>query len=151
MFTIDLFISFLVLCMISCFFILDAFIIAKQTRERYAQFILQKKIFDASEALITTAGSPRDWVKPERIGLAEYSENSVKHHILSEDKIKKMSELGLDFIKENLLLEDYEVNIVIKKRNGIELLNIGEKIKGTSVKRIALCGEEPCVLEITAK
>jgi hypothetical protein len=58
--------------------------------------------------------------------------------------------LSLEEIKQNLLLEDYDVYLSLKSGDK-RLLSFGNAGDGIMARRIALCGNEVCVLEISAK
>jgi len=136
-FMLDVSFAFFVLLLIFFSFLQVIALSNKTMVEGYENFVRQKRVLDASEKLVS-------------IELAEYSENTLKHHVLSLDKINNFERLGLEKIKENLLLDDYDVSIVIKTEEG-RLLGLGNASDGTVIKRIAICGGNVCVLEIHAE
>jgi hypothetical protein len=135
-FMFDVVLAFLVLLLIFSSFLQTIFLANGTMGESYENFLREKKILDASEKLIA-------------VELAEYSENTLKHHILSLEKIKKFGAQEPEEMKRNLLLSDYNVSLSIKADK--ELLKVGDNLDGTVVKRIALCGGEVCIIEIRAK
>ena len=137
-FMLDVSFAFFVLLLVVFSFLQVTALSNKTMTENYEQFMAQKKVLDASEKLVS-------------VELAEYSENTLKHHVLSLGKIRDFGEMGLEKIKQDLLLEDYNVSLTIKTADGNELLNLGGASDGAVVKRIALCGDEICELEIHAK
>lgn len=142
-FTLDLAFAVFVYVLILFFFISSLFITSNSTISNYEKFKIQKKIFDASEVMITISNISLG-------GLAVYEENTVKHHELDLGKIKEFGR-NFDSLKKRLLLEDYDVWIRITKRSDGVLLNLGEEIKGIKITRFALCGDDECVLEIIAR
>ena len=131
-FMLDVLFAFFVILLSFASFMSLLYLSDRTMTGHYREFITQKKLLDASEKLIT-------------IELADYSGNSLRHHSLSIDKIQKFCELGLDGIKRNLALDGYNISLKIG-----ELLNEGN-CSGMTVKRIALCGGNVCVLKICAE
>jgi hypothetical protein len=150
-FGFDTVFAFAVFCLI--FFVI--FSIAAQLTHaaswQYHEFIIQKQLYDASEALLTTPGYPRDWTPEtvQRLGLADYSENRVRHHELSLEKINAMALMPKEHVRSLLVLGEYAVSISIHTRHGRILMNLGEP-GDFVVKRFALCGDDECVVEISA-
>lgn len=136
-FMLDVTIAFFVILLMFFFFLNVSALSNRTMTESYQNFVKEKRLLDASEKLVS-------------IELADYSENTLKHHVLSLDKIADFSRLPLKEIKQNLLLEDYDVYLSLKSGDK-RLLSFGNAIGGTLVRRIALCGDEVCVLEISAK
>jgi len=136
-FMLDVTIAFFVILLMFFFFLNVSSLSNRTMTESYQNFVKEKRLLDASEKLVS-------------IELADYSENTLKHHVLSLDKIADFSRLSLEEIKQNLLLEDYDVYLSLKSGDK-RLLSFGNAIGGTLVRRIALCGDEVCVLEISAK
>jgi hypothetical protein len=100
----------------------------------YKDFERASKLFYISEVLISSSNETHG-------GLAEYGENSVKHHKLS---LKK-----LDYLEDNweTVKSDYwkykdSLGLVI---DGRELGNLTE---GFKITRYAVCNNEVCTLEL---
>jgi len=136
-FMLDVTIAFFVILLMFFFFLSISSLSNRTMTESYQNFVKEKRLLDASEKLIA-------------VDLADYSENTLKHHVLSLDKIADFSRLSLKEIKQNLLLEDYDVYLNLKSGDR-GLLGFGNAGDGIMVRRIALCGDEVCVLEISAK
>ena len=136
-FMLDVTIAFFVILLLFFFFLSVSSLSNRTMSENYREFVREKRLLDASEKLIA-------------IELADYSENTLKHHVLSMDKIADFSRLPLKEMKQSLLLEDYDIHLSLK-RGDEELLSAGDSSGGTLVRRVALCGSEVCVLEIRAK
>jgi len=136
-FMLDVTIAFFVILLMFFFFLSVSSLSNRTMTESYQNFVKEKRLLDASEKLVS-------------IELADYSENTLKHHVLSLDKIADFSRLPLKEIKQNLLLEDYDVYLSLKSGDR-GLLGFGNAGDGIMVRRIALCGDEVCVLEISAK
>jgi len=130
-FMLDVMFAFFVILLSFASFMSLLYLSDRTMTGRYHEFITQKKLLDASEKLVT-------------IELADYSGNSLKHHSLSIDKIRSFGALGLEKIRRNLALDGYNIS-----------LDIGElsegNCSGMTVKRIALCGGDACVLRICAE
>jgi hypothetical protein len=136
-FMLDVTIAFFVILLMFFFFLNVTALSNRTMTESYQNFVKEKRLLDASEKLVS-------------IELADYSENTLKHHVLSLDKIADFSRLSLEEIKQNLLLEDYDVYLSLKSGDK-RLLSFGNAGDGIMARRIALCGNEVCVLEISAK
>ena len=137
MFMLDVTVAFFVILLLSFFFLSVSSLLNRTMSENYQEFIREKRLLDASEKLIA-------------IELADYSENTLEHHVLSIDKIAGFGLLSLAEMKQSLLLEDYDIHLSLKKGDE-ELLSAGDGSGGTLVRRVALCGSEVCVLEIRAR
>jgi hypothetical protein len=135
-FSIDASFAFIVLIICTVFFLSIASYLNKETANKYLEFMKEKRLVDASEKLVS-------------ITLAEYSQDTLKHHELSLEKISLLSTTDILEIKKVLLLEDYNISLKIDAGNS-SLLDIGDA-GGSVVKRIALCGEEICIVKISAK
>jgi len=134
-FMLDLSLAFLILLMLFSFLLSMLWLSNKKIAGNYEEFIVQKKLLDASEKVM--------------LDLAEYSENTIKHHNLSATKIMEFAGRGLEEIKRELLLENYNISIKLTTASGKNMLEVGES-NGMSIKRVAVCGDELCVLEIRA-
>lgn len=135
-FMLDVSFAFFVLILAIISFLSIMMLMNKSMAIDYSDFVRQKRLLDASEKLISAE-------------LADYSENTLKHHVLSLEKIGGLGRMGVSEVKRDLLLEDYDIYLSITIENR-RILEIGEK-GGMSVKRIALCGGEACVLELNAR
>ena len=136
-FMLDLSSAFLVLLLMSLFFLAIMAMTNNRISDSYGDFMKQKKLLDASEKLIS-------------VDLAVYSENTLKHHELSMEKIQSIGQKSIEELKHSLLLDDYNISLTIA-RSDKKILEMGESFGGIVVKRIALCGDETCVLEIRAR
>ena len=136
-FMLDITFAFFVILLMFFFFLSVTALSNRTMVEDYQNFVKEKRLLDASEKLIA-------------IELADYSENTLKHHVLSLDKIADFGRLSLEEMKQNLLLEDYDVYLSLRSGDK-RLLSFGNAVGGALVRRIALCGEEVCVLEISAR
>lgn len=136
-FMLDLSSAFLVLLLMSFSFLTLMAMTNNRIGDSYGDFIRQKKLLDASEKLVS-------------VDLAVYSENTLKHHELSMEKIQNLGQEGMEELKHRLLLDDYNVSLTIVWKDK-KILEIGESFGGIVVKRIALCEDEMCVLEISAR
>ncbi len=136
-FMLDLSSAFLVMLLMSFSFLALMATTNNRIGEGYGDFMKQKKLLDASEKLIS-------------VDLAAYYENTLKHHELDLEKIRELGYKSADELKHGLLLDEYNVSLTIA-RNDEKILEIGGAIGGIAVKRIALCGDETCVLEIRAR
>jgi hypothetical protein len=136
-FMLDVFFAVTVVLLMFFSFLSVLSLANKNAGESYKEFVLQKRLLDASEKLVT-------------IELAEYSENTLKHHILSMDNITKIGALGIENIRQLLLLDGYNISLSIRTEDR-ELLDIGDAVGRTVIKRIALCGGELCVVELRAE
>jgi hypothetical protein len=136
-FMLDLSSAFLVLLLMSFTFLAIMAMTNNRISDSYGDFMKQKKLLDASEKLLS-------------VDLAMYSENTLKHHELSMEKIRDLGYKSMEELKHSLLLDDYNVSFRIDKGDEM-ILDMGNASGGTAVKRIALCGDETCVLEISAK
>jgi len=135
-FMLDLSSAFLVLLLMSSSFLAIMAMTNNRIIDSYGDFMKQKKLLDASEKLIS-------------VDLAVYSENTLKRHELSMEKIQELGYKSVEELKHELLLDDYNVSLKIDKGGEI-ILDVGESSGGVAVKRIVLCGDETCVLEIRA-
>ena len=152
-FGFDAVFAFLVFCLIFITIFSASAQLAHSAADGYRRFELQKRLYDASEALVTTPGYPRTWSAENvvRLGLADYSENRVRHHELSLEKIGAMASLQESRIAALLALEGLNVSVKITTREGDLLLGIGGHGEaGNAVRRFALCGGEECVVEVSA-
>ena len=127
----------------------------KITTTDYTAFKKQFMLFEASEALIMTAGSPKHWEvtkQPTTLGLATRDNTITYHHQLDEKKINALNQMSLDDIKKALRLTNYNISITITDEHNNTLLSIPKtsQLKGTTIKRIALCGRASCELKLTA-
>jgi hypothetical protein len=136
-FMLDLSSAFLVLLLMCSSFLALMSIANHKMGDSYGDFMKQKKLLDASEKLLS-------------VDLAVYSENTLKHHELSIEKIQELGYKSVEELEHSLLLDDYNISLTIA-RSDEKILEIGEAIGGIVVKRIALCGDETCVLEISAR
>lgn len=151
-FLTDIMLAVLVLVAAAAGFLVHSGTLVSQMAADHELFLMQKRLFDASESLVSTAGYPADWdgLNVVRIGLAEVSENQVKHHVLDAKKIGAMKGVGLEKIKEGLMLGGYDVSISLRTRSGKILVERGNVRSRALVRRFAVCGGEACVLEISA-
>lgn len=152
-FCFDTLFAFLIFCLIFVIIFSAAAQLAHSAADGYRRFELQKRLYDASEALVTTPGYPRDWTADDvvRLGLADYSENRVRHHELSLEKIGAMASLPEDRIAALLALDGLNVSVKITTRDGDLLLDAGgHGGAGNAIRRFALCGGEECVVEVSA-
>lgn len=141
-FTLDLAFALLVYSMI-IFYVLSMVSIVQDNG--LVDFKETKKIvmlLDASEVILTNPNVTDG-------GLVKYEENTAKHHELDLDKFETFVN-NFQKIKERLLLSD-DVFVRITNTKGNLLLEAGKPINGTKISRIALCGDESCVVEIIAK
>lgn len=135
-FLTDACIAFLILLFCAVFSLSVASFLNKGSAEEYLEFMRERRLIDASEKLVS-------------VMLAEYSQNSLKHHELSPDKIRALSAVDLDTLREELLLEEYNISLRITAGNS-SLLDMGAQ-GGAAVKRIALCGGEVCIVALGAE
>ena len=142
-FTLDLGFAFIIYCFTIFIFFSSTATLINSSKMSYEEFEIQKKLFDASEMMISTSNI-------SRLGLAVYEENTVKHHVLDMKKVSQLSEMNQSMVKEMFMLEDHEVCIQIKTRNGEEILPSCDE-EGIKTTRFAICGDEKCVLEIWAR
>lgn len=142
-FILDLGFAFIIYCFTIFIFFSSTATLINSSKMSYEEFEIQKKLFDASEMIISTSNI-------SRLGLAVYEENTVKHHMLDMKKVNQLSEMNQSMVKEMFMLEDYEVCIQIKTRNNEEILP-GCEEEGIKITRFAICGDEECVLEIWAR
>jgi len=116
--------------------------------EETEKFKQEGRLFFASQALVMTSGFPKKWntENVKVVGLALFENNTVMHHEISLEKIKKMKELGEEKTYSSLLLPA-DSCITIRTRNA----NLGFKCDHKRIKviRFALCGGEECVIEIS--
>jgi len=136
-FMLDLSLAFLLLLLMSFSFLALMSMTNQKMGGSYSDFMKQKKLLDASEKLLS-------------VDLAVYSENTLKHHELSMEKIRELAYKSAEELKHELLLDGYNVSLTIA-RSDEKILETGESFGGIVVKRIALCGDETCVLEISAR
>ena len=142
-FILDLGFAFIMYCFTIFIFFSSTATLINNSKMSYEEFEIQKKLFDASEMMISTSNI-------SRLGLAVYEENTVKHHVLDMKKIDQLSKMNQSTVKEMLMLENYDVCIQIKTRNGEEILSSCDK-EGIKITRFVICGDEECVLEIWAR
>lgn len=134
---LDLSSAFLVMLLMSFSFLALTATANNRVSDSYGDFMKQKKLLDASEKLVS-------------VDLAVYSENTLKHHELAMEKIQELGYKSMEELKHRLLLDDYNVSLTIV-RSDKKILEMGGAFGGIAVKRIALCGDEMCVLEIRAR
>jgi uncharacterized membrane protein len=132
-FLLDASLAFLTILLSFSTFLATAYLTAHNMEQSYTDFIRQKRLLDASEKLIT-------------VDFAGYSENTLKHHRLSMTKMSA----SIDDLKHSLLLDDYDIALSVSA-GGLSLVVLGNATGGAVVKRVALCGEEICVLELRAE
>ncbi len=132
--------------------------ILNRSENKEERINLQKKLYFATESLITTPGEPKDWhktEKTERIGLAKYKENTVKNHELNPTKIQELQEKPIEKIKKSLALTKKEIELKITKMNGKKILKKTEienkSINTVQIKRIALIEDEKHIITLKAK
>jgi hypothetical protein len=125
-------------------------LVAHEVGDSRSRFILQGKLFYASESLVATAGYPPDWNagNVERLGLARVAENTVKHHELDAGKMGMMKEMNASSIKSHLNLEGYDIGIRLTETGSRRVILENGNASGTTVRRFALC-PQPCMLEIS--
>jgi hypothetical protein len=152
-FSFDVMLAAFVLIAAAAGFLVHSGTLVSQMAADHELFLLQKRLFDASESLVGTAGYPADWDPKNvaRIGLAEVSENQVKHHVLDSVKIRKVKGMGIGEIKERLLLDGHNVSLTLKTRSGETLISLGKPGGRALVRRFAVCDGEACVLEMSAE
>ncbi|GEM_PF-5972892 len=91
--------------------------------EAYSRKILRKKLLLASEILITSSDK----------GLAQYSENKVKHHQISEEKLRYLESMPAEQLGERLGLRKAWLN----------------NKKGTAcIRRIGVMNGKPLVITL---
>jgi len=108
-----------------------AALLADSSTQSYALISTQKRLLDASEFLVSSDS-----------GLAIRYDNELKHHQLD---VSRISGKGQEALSEMLL-----VNASLRiTSGGNEMIHIGD-CNGITVKRIALCNDEVCILELSS-
>ncbi len=155
--TLDLSTAFIIILSITIFTQTHHHQITSHSIRNQKKINTQKKLYTATESLITTPGKPRGWEKqPHKsqiLGLAEYKENTAKHHEINREKLEEMKKLPLETIKGKLGLEDLQISVEIQKLDGENLMKKTdlEKKNPIQVKRIALMEGEILVFKLQAK
>lgn len=142
-FTLDLGFAFIMYCFTIFIFFSSTATLINSSKTSYEEFEIQKKLFDASEMMISTSDI-------SRLGLAVYEENTVKHHVLDMEKIDQLGKMNQSMVKEIFMLENHNVCIQVKTKDGKRILPSCEE-EGIKITRFVICGDEECVLEIWAK
>ncbi|MFW5902574.1 MAG: hypothetical protein ACOCTT_01660, partial [archaeon] len=144
--TLDTSIAIITVLIIISISTIHSYRIINRSRKTEKKIEAYKHIYFATESLVTTLGTPKEWHETgeiERIGLAGYKDNAVQNHQLNSEKIHKLKEISLEEIKEKLVLEDREIELKIEDMNGEEVvkksdIDSNEQTEKIQVERIAL-------------
>ena len=93
-------------------------------KQNYSFFSTQAKLIQVSELMVTDSEK----------GLVKYENEEVKHHQLKQENFHLKKEVSIDG-------ENY----------GVEVLALNQKgsFQGISISRLALCGDDLCVVKVT--
>jgi len=135
--SLDAFAATIVYVIVIYFFLTNSAVLVNTTTQDYKEFEKAAKLFQISEILMTSSNMSEG-------GLAEYEDNTVKHHQLSNLKILYLNQ-NFNTIKNESWKYAGDLGIKIRTISGN--MSIGN-LTGFKITRYGLCEGRVCILEL---